>query len=565
MAYPGRTRASVVRHFGQRVRGIREVKHPLPPELIVAEFAGELPPHVAAAVRHHVATCDSCGDRATTLAAPYELLSTLGATPVDYVPDLRRQVREKTMRLPFLARARRGAATLGRGGLATLTVLGAVVLIASLIIIANTLRAPAPSDRGANLLGAVPPAGSGGALLAQTGNVVGVTGADSHLWYLPEILVIDQKTGSVLRAVPSQSGVFHAAAAGQLPLDVTLSHDGRTLFVLAADGNGHAALAAVDAQKGSVLYIAPVTAPDTQVIHPVSLALAPDGSQVYIGLAMGPGGVASPRAVVAGARDGQMLRTLTVSMPASVPEPVTTAGLPGVATASPAPTLATAGLKPSLGAEGALLASPDGRYLLDTILMADATGQQAIICRRINLETGDTQSALALPGDFHLAALAVSPDATRPYLFVTRVGANGQAFVLDATAPSLAQVAQIPLGGPSYLAGQTLQGTVAMSVSADGTRVYISDDYAPDSYQLGGHDTWLLDAASGSIIAHRFAFNEAGRALANWSGGDSGKVFLLLSGQIAVMDADLNSPNGPSPWFELASGNSFVRLVGTSP
>jgi hypothetical protein len=569
MLYPGKTRAPAVRHYRPRGRGIREVKHPLPPELIVAEFADELPPEVAAAVRNHVATCDVCGDRATALAAPYDLLGTLGAAPVSYVPDLRRRVRERTMRLPLLTRVRRGAATLGRGGLATLTVLGAVVLIASLVIITNTLRAPALSERSANQLSNVPPAGSRGVVLVQTGNVVGVSGADSRTWYLPEILAIDQLTGHVVRAVPSDVGLFRSASDGQVPLAVVLSRDGRSLYVLAQDGNMHVALAAVDAQHGSLLYTSPVTAPATPEamlsVRPDSLALAPDGSQVYIGLAMGSSGIYGPRAVVARARDGKMLRTITATLPAVVQEPPQSVGLPGVGSAPPPVTLTTSGLRTSLAAAGALLPSPDGQYVMDALLLADATGQQAVICRRISLATGDTESALALPGDFRLAALAVSPDSSHPYLFLTRMGANGQAYILNVAAPTLAQVAQIPLGGPSNLAGLTLHGRVSMSVSVDGSQVYISDDYAPDSYQLGGHDTWLLDATSGSIITHRFAFSEAGETMANWQGGSDGKVFVLLSGQLALMPADLNSPSGPAPWFQLAGGVPIIQLIGTAP
>jgi hypothetical protein len=569
MAHPGKSRVPAVRYYGQRGRGIREVKHPLPPELIVAEFAGELPPDVASAVRHHVASCDSCGARATTLAAPYDLLGTLGAVPVNHVPDLRRRVRERTMRPPFLTRARRAAAALGRGGLASLTVLGAVVLIGSLIIITDTLRAPALSAPDANQLGAVPPAGSKGVVLADTGNVVGMGGADNHGWYLPQVLVINQRTGRVVRTLPSQGRGFQPGAPGQLPAAVALSRDGRTVYVLAADGHGRVALAALNVADGSVLYITPVATPGVnppaQGIHAVSLALAPDGSQVYIGVAMGPGGVAAPRVVVARARDGQMQRTITATLPHSVLEPAPASLLPGVGSTTPATTLATAGLNPSLAAGGAVFISPDGQFLLDAVLLADATGPQAIVCRRISLATGDTQSALALPGDFGLSALAVSPDGSRPYLFVVRVGANGQAYMLDASAPALGLVAQIPLGGPSYLAGQTLHGSVTMSVAVDGSRVYISDDYAPETYQLGGHDTWLLDAASGSIVAHRFAFTEAGAALANWQGGADGQLLVLLGGQIAVMAPDLNSPNGPRLWFALAGGDPIVHLIGTAP
>jgi hypothetical protein len=569
MAYGGKTRAPAVRQYRQRGRSPREVKHPLPPELIVAEFAGELPPEVAAAVRNHVATCVACGDRAKALAAPYELLGSLGEAPVTYVPDLRRRVREKTMRTPLHMRLRRGAGTLGRGGLVTVTVLGAVVLIASLILIADVLRLPALGDRTSNQVSDVPPAGSGGVLLAQTGSVVSVSGDDGHTWYLPEVLGISESSGHVVRDMPADSGTFRPAAASQLPVAAELSHDGRTLYVLATDGHGQVALASLNAFSGSVLFVVPVAVPDAPVgaddTHPISLALAPDGSQVYIGLAMGPNGVAGPRVVVASARDGRMVRSITASLPDSVTEPPQSSGLPGVGSTTTPVTLSTVGLRASLAAGGTLLVSPDGQYLLDGVLLADANGPQALVCRRISLATGETQSALALPGDYRLGAMAASPDAARPYLFVTRVGPDGQTNILNVSALSLAQTALVPLGGPANLAGQSLHGSVSMSLSADGSRVYISDDYAPESYQLGGHDTWLLDATTGSVIAHHFAFNEAGQALANRHGGADGKAFVLLSGQIEVVAADLSGPNGPALWFQLSGGESIVRLIGTTP
>src|SRR5574340_1558516 len=66
---------------------LRPLNCPLEPELISAEFSGELPPDVAHAVREHIAICETCGARAATLRTPYNLLSSLGAEPVPYVPD----------------------------------------------------------------------------------------------------------------------------------------------------------------------------------------------------------------------------------------------------------------------------------------------------------------------------------------------------------------------------------------------------------------------------------------------------------------------------------------------
>src|SRR5690349_19463753 len=81
-----------------RRRSLRTLQCPLEPELLVAEFAGELPPDVALAVREHIAVCETCGARSQALRAPYELLSSLGHEPVATVPDLRDTVRKRAGR-----------------------------------------------------------------------------------------------------------------------------------------------------------------------------------------------------------------------------------------------------------------------------------------------------------------------------------------------------------------------------------------------------------------------------------------------------------------------------------
>ena len=53
-----------------RRRSLRALQCPLEPELLVAEFAGELPPDVALAVREHIVVCETCGARSRALRAP---------------------------------------------------------------------------------------------------------------------------------------------------------------------------------------------------------------------------------------------------------------------------------------------------------------------------------------------------------------------------------------------------------------------------------------------------------------------------------------------------------------
>src|SRR5689334_16918283 len=87
-------------------RRLRALRCPLSAEILVAEFAGELPPNVASAVRKHVGGCAICGPRAQELRASYELVGSLGGEPVAVAPDLRERVYIRTQTVP-LARQRK--------------------------------------------------------------------------------------------------------------------------------------------------------------------------------------------------------------------------------------------------------------------------------------------------------------------------------------------------------------------------------------------------------------------------------------------------------------------------
>src|SRR5258705_11955797 len=117
-----------------RRRTLRELNCPREPELLVAEFANELPPEVAVAVREPIAMCEPCGARSQALRAPYELLASLGHEPVDFVPDLRDTIRAQTGAHRFTRDVARAAATIGRGGMIGLSGLVGLVLIVVVVI-----------------------------------------------------------------------------------------------------------------------------------------------------------------------------------------------------------------------------------------------------------------------------------------------------------------------------------------------------------------------------------------------------------------------------------------------
>ena len=95
MADTGTSPARVHRVTTRR-RELRPLTCPLEPELLVAEFADELPPGIAEAVREHVAVCALCGARSLALKNPYQLLASLGDEPVRVIPDLRETVQART-------------------------------------------------------------------------------------------------------------------------------------------------------------------------------------------------------------------------------------------------------------------------------------------------------------------------------------------------------------------------------------------------------------------------------------------------------------------------------------
>src|SRR5215469_8702925 len=117
-----------------RRRNLRVLQCPLEPELLVAEFAGELPPEVALAVREHIAVCEICGGRSRALQTPYDVIASLGNEPVPYVPDLRDSVQSRLSRGRTSRRIYRVIARMGRGGaLAALCVIVALVVVGFLL------------------------------------------------------------------------------------------------------------------------------------------------------------------------------------------------------------------------------------------------------------------------------------------------------------------------------------------------------------------------------------------------------------------------------------------------
>ncbi len=573
-----------------RRRTLRVLNCPLEPELLVAEFAGELPPEVTTAVREHIAVCDTCGARSRALRTPYELLSSLGHEPVPQVPDLRDTIRARSHAGRFYRDLLRTTMNLGRGGAIGISGMVGAILVVVLLVSGVVLSVNAHGvSRSQNALSHVPSAAPSGVVFAQTDKLVTVTDSTRTSWEVAEVIVVDQHTGAVLRSLPASEQSLKAAGAGDLPVAAQVSADGSTVFeVTAPTSRQGQALVAFDATTGAVQSVARLTLPDGEPLPAGSqadaLALSLDGATAYVGLATPNVDVPGPRVLVVDAASGAVERALSPSLPSSIPTPAPPGSLPVSMFPTVAPQLDTGGMSAALGADGQLVASPDGNWLFDLVLLtSDKTAAYGVI-RRINTQTGATEQALAIQGDFRIAALAISgagaagaqgvipttpaPDlqqpsseAGAPQLYVIKGSPDAQAFVLDpgVTGPML--VGDIGLGGPAAPATAVFSGSVAASPSADGTRLYVVQSATAEGGQIAGDDVWLLDAQGMTMIAHRLDVRDTAVVLANQASSGRASEFLLSGGVIQLVAPDLGG--SVQSWLSLGDGHSVVRLLAS--
>jgi len=576
-----------------RRRTLRELNCPLEPELLVAEFANELPPEVAVAVREHIAICETCGARSQALRAPYELLASLGHEPVDFVPDLRDTIRTQTGAHRFTRDVARAAATVGRGGVIGLSGLAGLVLIALVVIGGIFVTANAQAvNRSHNALSHVLSAGPAGSLLAQTDKLVPVHDASGHEWLATEVIVVDERTGAVTRSLPASDGGLRAGQPSDLPVAVAVAADGTVIFELTAPDAQHAqALIAFSATSGAVRFIAPLKLPPggplTATSYADALAVAPNGSQVYVGLNTPDPTNGAIRVLVLDAQNGAYTTQLSPNLPLSVSLPPPAGSLPASVFPSVAPTLFTGTYTATLAAHGALVVSSDGQWLFDVVRLSDAHGPVYAAVRRINVYTGYTAQALALPGDFTLAALAVgappqsaasqaqTPTATTTptsasQLYLVKGSPDAQCFVLDPGAKGPLLLGDIPLGGPTAPAPAIFTGTLSVSPALDGAHVYITQNVTARGGQIAGHDLWLVDTQGMSLVTHRLDADSADTVLANAIGGTSSgtssatpATFLLRGGDAYILTPDLRS--APALWLSLGDGHHIVQLLATIP
>ena len=584
-----------------RRRNLQALNCPLEPELLVAEFAGELPPEVAQAVREHIAVCEQCGGRSRALRAPYELLATLGNEPVARIPDLRDTVTRGAGKRRLYHNLGRATLNLTRGGAIGVTSVLGIILVAALVIggIVVTVNAHAVS-RSHNALSNVQAAGASGVLLAETDKLVPISDSSGQLWQIAEIIAVNEQNGSVARSLPSSAAPLHAARASEMPLAVSASADGQTVYELTTPNAAHVeALIAFSTTTGQLRFITPLSQPDgSGPAAADALVVSPDGSTVYVGLETATPVSGGVRVLVIDGQTGQPQRALAPSLGVSVPMPPPPGSLPASAFPSVVPTLSLANLKGTVGAGGALAVSPDGRWVFDVVALSGPGNANYAVVRRIDVLTGVAMQSLAIPGDFSVAtllmgngstpappvSLGATPSATATktaatatasaatptapigplaQLYLVKGSPDAECFVLDPSYLGPTLLGQAPLGGPVAPSGDMFSGSLSVSSSLDGTRLYITQNASAEGGRISGHDFWLVDTIGMGVLTHRIDANSADGVQANTAGGPKGLTFIVRGGQIYLISPDLSG--SPVSWLNLGDGHKVVRLLATTP
>lgn len=542
------------------------IQCPLDPEMLVAEFAGELPPDIARHVREHLVFCETCSARSQALRSPYELLSSLGSEPVPYVADLRDSVRLRVRSRRAVNELVRFTARLGRGGTIALTGILGLAVIGIFLGVAFLFPAIAGvTTRSQNGLTHVPAAAPGGILYAETNKLIPVTDHMGKTWQAAEIIAVDQRTGAVLHSLPASGGTLHVAQQDQLPVAIQIS--GKTAVEVTAPGqDGRQAMIVFDATTGNVRAITPLTLPDgralPQKVTAASLAIAPDHTVAYIGLDMPNPRSGDPSVLVASLADGKITGALKPGYNLSAPMPPSPGSLPISAFPATIPYLDVSGMSVTLGMHGALALTPNGQWLIDVLSLTSPTQQHYALVRRFDATTGNLIQELALPGDFSLARMLVSSSSDLPEIYLVTGSPDAHCYILDASGTGPTLVGDVPLGGPISLPGTRFNNTIFLTLSANGDRLYITQDATSADGQITGHDVWMVDVRGFALAVHHSASTSVGMVLPNGSTAKGVWTFTLRNGVISLTDAELTGTM--TPWLQLSDGKSVVQLLTTA-
>ncbi len=546
---------------------LRPLNCPLEPELMVAEFSGELPPDVAQAVREHIAICETCGANAATLRTPYNLLTSLGAEPVPYVPDLRDKVRSRAAVENRYLGPLRALSSVSRFGL-TSVVLGVALIALMAFLLRGALFSIGAfsTPRTTNSVTNAAPAAPSGVLLAETNKLITVGGGLRQSWGVAEVIVTDQRTGHVTRSLPNSSDSITTGAASALP--VAIAANSQSVYELTARQNaGKQALVAIDEATGATRFILPLTQPSGAALpagaQAQSLALSPDGQTAYIGVGGANSALASLRVLVVSLASGKVTAALAPATVTSTPLPAPTSSLPASAFPSQVPVVSLSGMSFSEAAGGAVVLSPDGQWLFDALFAGDAKGIHYLIVRRFSAANGQTAQVLGLPGPFQNEQIAISPSAATPELYLVSGSPNATAYIIDTSVQGPTLLGDIAMGGPTTTNGSHLNDSLSLSPTANGQRLYVTEDATASDGVISAHIRWLLDTQGMGVVASDSEATTVGALLANTSPATSAKVFTLVNGDIQIGAPDFSTNS--TLWLHASDGAPALSLLATQP
>jgi hypothetical protein len=416
-----------------------------------------------------------------------------------------------------------------------------------------------------NQLTGVPAAASHGVLLAETDKLVTVTGPGGQQWGVAEVIAVDERNGSVLHSLPSSNGPLHPSERNQLPVATQTSPDGHTVYeVTAPNAHGQQALVAFDSSSGNVLFVTALALPG-KVGLPAhesadTLAVAPDGTKIYVGLGLAQPAAGSVRVLVFASATGRLDQTLAPTFnAAAIAMPPPPGSLPVSAFPGSIPYLNASGFSVALGGGGKLVVSANGHWLFDEELLYQNASAQYVVVRRFSAITGKTTQELAIQGDFQISQLAITnPAAKVPQLYLIKGGSESIVYVLDPSFHGPTQTGLIDLGGLVAPDGTAFSGSVTLG-PADGTQLYAAENISADSGAISSQNLWLLDTTNMSVVAQLLGTDAADSVLANPQGGYSGAPFLLRSGEVLLAPDSLQGT--VAPWLSLSDGHPIIALL----
>ncbi len=511
-------------------RTIGRVHCPIEPETLLADIQGELSLDEARLVRQHIQTCERCQARSRQLREAYEQVATLADAPSVPLADVRDVVLRDSQGHLRAARVTRGLNIMTRGSLfaiaGTIAVVGIIIALIARPLLQGHFLASQPSQNTLSNLGSAGP----GSFYAETIKLVPINYNGSE-WDLGEIVVIDEHSGQVVHSWPSsnQSPFVPELGIGSgADVQPALSADGKTLIEAAIPSDGHSptAFAALDTATGKVRYITRLAAPAGLGVQadPVirQMWIGSGDTTVYILTDLTVNDQRSPHLLQFALANGQQENGV-------LPPLDSTTTLGGSATAI----------------------APNGNALYDAVALTNMAGQRGVQITFATISSHRIDSALFIPGDFQLLALAVSNDGSQIFLLN---GKEATLYVISAATRSVANILPFQGTQPSSITG-SLTGDAALALSPDNqTLVAVSDRIASNNRSFM---MWIINV--NQLTFSTVLVNQPVGPVALTSDGSS-VVMLRSDGTLDTISA--TSPAQPQPWVILTDHIPVIQLAG---